>query len=115
MKIIRGDNAKWALSSVTRASACASLPGSILPHCSEAVNTFAAACQASVKYCLCSVGPISEQLKAAMKTELLPDSQYVEYIAKQICSVSTIVQLEIRGGKKKYREMRILCDETILG
>lgn len=78
-----------------------------MPHCSEAVNTFAAACQATVKYCLCSVGPISKQLKAAMKTELLPDSQYVEYIAKQICSVSTIVQLKIRGGKK-YREMRSL-------
>lgn len=31
--------------------------GSILPHCSKAVNTFAAACQAAVKYCLCSVWP----------------------------------------------------------
>lgn len=58
---------------------CLSLPGSILPHCSKAVNTFAAACQPAVKYCLCSVGLISRQLKTAMKTELLlPDIAYVQ-------------------------------------
>lgn len=84
----------------SQASACAYLRGSILPHCSKAVNTFAAACQATVKYCLCSLGPISRQLKAAMKTELLPDLQYVEYIyintEKQIRSVSIIVQQFIK-------------------
>ena len=32
---------------------CALLPGSILPHCSRVVNSFAAACQTAVKYWLC--------------------------------------------------------------
>lgn len=85
-------------------AACASLAGSILPHCSQAVNTFAAACQAPVKYCLCSLGPISGQLKAAMKTEPLPDSQYVQYIAKHICSVSNAAQMKLIEGRSGKSE-----------
>lgn len=85
-------------------AACASLAGSILPHCSQAVNTFAAACQAPVKYCLCSLGPIARQLKAAMKTEPLPDSQYVQYIAKHICSVSNAAQMKIIEGRRRQSE-----------
>lgn len=85
-------------------AACASLAGSILPHCSQAVNTFAAACQAPVKYCLCSLGPISTQLKAAMKTEPVPDSQYVQYVAKHVCSVSNAAHMQIIEGRKRQKQ-----------
>lgn len=54
---------------VPQAAACACLPVSILPHCSEAVNTFAAACQATVKYCLCSLSP---HLQAAENLYFIP-------------------------------------------
>lgn len=71
----------------SQAASCACLPGSILPHCSKAVNTFAAACQPTVKYCLCSVGPISRQLNTA-RTELLVPGLHTWNTAKQIDSVS---------------------------
>ncbi len=37
----------------------------LLPHCSEVVNTSAAACQLTVKYCLCSTDPVSLPKKTA--------------------------------------------------
>lgn len=99
-------------------AACACLAGSILPHCSQAVNTFAAACQAPVKYCLCSHGPISRQLKAAMKTQPLPDSQCVQCRAKHVCSVLNAVHVKIIEGRKRqsrYGNRGWGCDETTIG
>lgn len=81
--------------------------GSILPHCSKAVNTFAAACQAAVKYCLCSFGLVSKQLKTAMRTGfLMLNCANVEYINKGV-----LLFVECSTEYEKGSSMKAIVDQ----
>lgn len=89
------NNTGRSLCLFSQASTCVCLPGSILPHCSKVVNTFAAACQATVKYCLCSVGPITRQLKNSYEHwTSLARLAYAEYSKADLLFVDYCAELK---------------------